>query len=258
MKRTTAFGIALLFALMLVGAPIAAAGEKLDNFEREFEKQKEEQSDKAPQWDHTGDQTTQSLSGEGAVTTSFFSILYPFLLMGLSQTGTSKELYADLRASGSPALPTFRFEPSYQYVFDKINAISAKAELGYLIFGVDAEYYQLFEQGDDLKIFDAHFLLRSLFLDFLGVNLALGAKMLRGRLNNTGFDLGMPTYFYFGKHFIFDIQPYWAKVSGANVYDVGGGISYKYNVGGVRVGYRLLHVGSQNLHGPRVGVFLQW
>lgn len=258
MRRATALGIALLFACMFVGAPLAVAGKKLENFEREFEEQKAEQSDKAPQWDHTGDQTTQSLSGEGAVTTSFFSILYPFLLMGLSQTGTSKELYADLKASGSPALPTFRFEPAYQYIFDGVQGFSAKAEAGYLIFGLDAEYLQYFESGDDFKVFDGHFLLRSLLLRFMGINLALGAKSYWGRDRHTGFDMGLPMYFYFGNHIILDIQPFWTAMQNANVYDISGGLGFQYRWIGVRAAYRMIKIGGQTLHGPRAGIVFQW
>jgi len=185
-----------------------------------------------------------------------------FFMAGLMETAGDNyhDLYHELKDTWSPALPTIRFEPSYQYVFDKINGIAGSVEAGYLLFGADAEYLQYIETGAnaDLKMMRGHFLLRTAFGEIIGANLALGARSFWGKGHHTGFDVGLPFYIFLGKHFIFDIQPFMAFMPGRDVYDLGAGVSYKYKWIGARVGYRMLKVGGETLHGPRAGIFFQY
>lgn len=242
---------------------------KLESFEDELEKDDQPlapQKDPKPKYgseeDESAVQSTASAEAGEAVASGAMDILSSIFLMGLTQGGTTAETYRDLKESWSPALPTVYVLPSYQYVINDVHGYSVKAEVGYLMLGVDMEWVNYFEKNvkstSNMRIVDGHFLLRSMFADFFGVNMALGAKSFWGENHHTGFDFGFPFYIYPSKHFIIDIQPYVAAMRGKNVYDVGGGLSYKYKYVGARAGYRLVMVGGQKLHGPNVGVFFQY
>lgn len=265
----------VIVLFLLVGSPVASASNvyagKLGDFEKELEKPKPKKVKKPAKKTEDGPAgscpgiTTSGkseLDSEQIVTAGLMQVLISFFLAGLMETGgdNMQELYRELKDTWSPALPTIRVEPSYQYLAGNLHGFSGKAEAGYLIAAVDGEYLRYWEKNpdDDFTIASAHLQLRTLFADFIGTNLAIGAKSLWGERRHTGFEFGMPFYVFIGKHFIVDAQPFLAIVRGRDVYDIGGGASFKYKLFGVRAGYRMLKVGSQYLHGPRAGVFLQW
>jgi len=250
-----------IFALFLVSTFLSAAvlstftyaaeeKGKLDSVEQEIE---------TPST--TGSQTS-SIDATGIATQGILDLLMSFFMMGIVSTGSENfpELYKELKSEWQPALPTVRLEPSYQYVFNGIHGFSGKLEAGYLIVGVDGEYTRYFEKSpnDNLDIWSTHFLLRTIFTKHFGTNLALGAKIVRGGQNRTAFEIGVPFYIYPSRYFIFDIQPFLATFGGKNIYDLGAGAAFKYKLIGVRAGYRALFVGDQKLHGPRIGLFLQY
>ena len=251
MKKILSVVIAIFLFITNTGICFAAEEKgKLSTFEEEVGKK-----DAAPQ-------TSSNISGADIAVQSFIDILFQFFMMGLMQTtGESfSEMHKNLKKEWSPALPTIRLEPSYQYVAKNLSAFSGKLEAGYLIFGVDGEYSRYFEKApnNSLNVIDGHFMLRSLFTNYFGVNLALGVRQVRGGQKYTGFDFGFPFYIYFSKYFFADVLPYMTVVSGKNMYDIGGGLSGKYKLIGARLGYRAFFVGNEKLHGPRIGVFLQW
>lgn len=258
--------VAMFFSAAFASFDASAQG-KLDAFEREMEKPKEKDKyedlrKKPPPSEQSEDSSCATTASEAdqAVASGTMNILSSLFLVGLMGAGNTAEAYRDLKESESPALPTIRFESAYQYIINDVNGYDIKAEAGYLMFGLDAEWLQYFEQepNDDMKIMDGHVLLRTMFVNVFGINLALGAKSFWGNNHHTGFDLGFPFYIYLGDHFIIDAQPYWATIRGNDVYDIGGGVSYKYKLFGARAGYRLIRVGGENLHGPRIGLFVQY
>ncbi len=259
MRSLLSLFILCLFVLSTVMAPPLFASEKkgkLESFEEALE---------APKSEEKKSITTESksdLSGGEVATIGLIQVFANLFLAGLLQTGSDnwEDLYFELKANESPALPTFRLEGAYQYLTDKLNGVSGRVEAGYLMLGADVNYTQYFENDPkhDLKILGGHFLLRTLFADFIGINLALGAKQIWGQRRHTGFEFGLPIYLFFGKHFIVDAQPYYAIIRGKNVYDVQGGVSYKYKWFGVRAAYRAINTEGQTLHGPRAGLFVQW
>lgn len=237
------------FALVIC-VPVNGAAEekgKLDRFEEELSKPEDTSS------------TTTSVQAHEVAAEGIIQLFSNFFLLGLMQSGeSSSELYRDLKERWSPAMPTFRLEPDYQYVKGGVQGMTWKGELGYLMFGIDGEYTRYFENNDHLDLIGGHLLLRSAFTDFFGANLAVGFKSLRGNRNNNGFEFGIPFYIFFSRHFILDVLPYIATMNGKDVYDIGGGLSFKYKYMGVRAGYRGLFVRTQTLHGPTVGIFFQW
>ncbi len=273
MKKFLSAFIVALFLFTSVAAPAFAEEEKkgkLERFEEELEPSPEQKRHRDSERrhhrrryydDYYYRRTYHEPSAGEIAAGGLMEMLYMFFLMGLATEGiqSSKELYTDLKLSESPALPTIRFEPSYQYLIGNIHGVSGKAEAGYLMFGVDGEYLRYFEQdASDLTIISGHFLLRTMFARLIGVNIALGVKSLWGTRRHTGFDFGFPFYVYFNKHIIFDILPYIAIIRGHNVYDIDSGLSYKYRFIGARAGYRVVYTGGQTLHGPKVGIFFQW
>lgn len=262
MRRAIATALLVIIALMPAVYPSVSFCKegKLQKFEKEFDKQEPKRYHRDPgRSDYYYD--SSSLSGTEVATTTAMSMLYSFFLMGLMSGGatTSRELYHQLKESGSPALPTIKVDLSYQWLTDNINGAIGKVEAGYLMFGADFEYIRYFERNaPDLSFVSGHFLLRTLFAKFIGINLALGARSVWGADKRTGFDFGFPFYVYFNNYLILDFQPYIAFISNRRVYDMAAGFSFKYKAVGARVAYRGIYNGGQTLHGPQVGVFIQW
>lgn len=263
MKRVVASMVMFIF-LVALSLPALAAEKKgkLEKFEQEVEKSEPEgHKDYHEDEHHHHEEEQSSVSGTEIASESLMSVFYSFFLTGLAMTGpaSSKEMYDGLKLSESPALPTIKVDASYQYIFDSINGAAGKIEAGYLMFGAQAEYIRYMEGGaQDLEFVSGHALLRTLFAQFLGVNLAMGVKALKGADWHSGFELGFPSYIYFTNHLILDIQPYMSFINGKNVYDMGGGFSYKYKAVGGRAFYRMIHTGGETIHGPGAGLFIQW
>jgi hypothetical protein len=240
----------ILFCLLFFSYGLHAAEEKgkLDTFEEQIEQ--------------PTDNSRDSSTSESAVAGSLIDLFSSFFLLGLTQGGTINyaELRQELKVNESPALPTIRVEPSYQYVFDGVHGFSGSLEAGYFMFGADGEFLYYWEKAnnDNMKIGSGHFLLRTLFVNVLQANLALGVKTIHGNASHTGFDIGFPLYIFFGRHFIWDIKPYIAVIKGRDIYDLSSGLSFKYKMFGIRAAYRGISVSGETLHGPQVGAFFQW
>lgn len=205
--------------------------------------------------------TGEGKPATGYATQGIMETFATFFLMGLVSSGASmSESFHELKAADSPALPTVRIEPNYQYVFNGVHGISGNVELGYLMFGVDANYIYYWEKAarDNIHMVSGHLLLRTLFLRLMQANLALGVRYFDGNNSHTGFDLGFPVYFFFTKHFIWDIKPYITFLKGRDIYEISSGLSYKYKMFGVRAAYRAISVTGETLHGPQIGAFFQW
>lgn len=249
--------------LMPQGAFAFEGKGKLESFEDEIEKDDRPLApQKKPAPKYETDEEASAVVETSSVSAGAMGMLSSIFLMGLSQGGTAGDTYRDLKERWSPALPTVYVLPAYQYIINDVHGYNVKAEIGYLMFGVDMEWVNYFEKNvkstSNMRIIDGHLLIRSMLTEYFGVNMALGVKTFWGEDHHTGFDFGLPFYVYPSRHFIIDVLPFVAAMRGRNVYDIGGGVSYKYKYFGARAGYRLLSVGGQNLHGPNAGVFFQY
>ncbi|MFH1652500.1 MAG: hypothetical protein ABIE74_00430 [Pseudomonadota bacterium] len=199
----------------------------------------------------------------GEVTEGLIDIFANFFLAGLVTNldeGDFGYLYKELKREKRPALPTIRLDAGYQRVFDNTNVLYAKGEFGYLMLGADVKYNKYWQKNpkDVLDVFSSHFLLRSYLMEIFQINMALGAKYIKGTNSHTGFEIGFPFYLFFGKHIIWDILPYMAFMRGYHVYDLSSGINVKFGMVGARVGYKILSINDASLHGPEAGLFFQW
>ena len=166
-----------------------------------------------------------------------------------------------LRKEFHPALPTFRFEGDYQKIIQNdVQGYRLNAEAGYLMFAGEFDWVHYFEKSTatQLRFMSPRLLIRSAPSRVFEIDLAMGAKIVSGRRAQTGFEFGLPFYFFIGPHVIVDIRNYFSAVHGANIYDGSFGLSGKWKLLGVRAAYRVIRVGSENLHGPEFGLFAQW
>jgi hypothetical protein len=250
--------ILIVFCFMVFSAIADAEEEKkgkLNSFEEAIEEPAPEHKT------HHEHRHHEEAPAAGYAAQGLMDIFTQFFLAGAATAAAGgTEMMQELKTQESPALPAIRFEPGYQYVWDNVHGFAGSLEAGYLMFGADGEFLYYWEKAanDNMKIISGHFLLRTLFVNILQTNLAMGVKTYWGNDHHTGFDIGVPFYVFFTKHLIWDIKPFITVMSGRDVYDLSSGLSYKYKLFGVRGAYRVISVKGSTLHGPQIGVFIQW
>lgn len=182
------------------------------------------------------------------------------LFSSLGGSGNWAENYRTLKQEWHPALPTIRVEGAYQSLGSDTNAYNLNLTAGYMGLGVDCDFLHAFEKtpGTQMKFISPHALLRAAPTKWWQIDLALGAKVIRGSRTHSGFEAGLPMYFYIGKHAIIDVKPYYARVGAGDIVDLALGVSGKWKMLGARAGYRWIDVSGTAMHGPMGGVFAQW
>ncbi len=253
--------------VMVLCAPLAAHAGKLENVEKKVSEHHSSSSDNHSSYHRSSyyDNSYYYPQSTGDVLAdTFLGLLFNLLtagpFAGLEGVGW-KERHHMLRQSYDPIVPTVRLEGDYQrLVHDNIQAYHLNATVGYLAFALDGDFTHYFDKttSTQLKFISPHFLTRFAPSEFVQVDLALGAKILRGSHTHTGFEVGFPTYFYLGKHVILDLKNYFAFVNGAHIYDGSVGIGGKWKLLGARVAYRLISIDGERLHGPEAGLVFQW
>lgn len=246
---------ALLLSFVITVSPVffscmsSAQGGELDKFEKKVEK-KEEPSEN---------------SSSNVAEDVWWDMLFDFLMSGLIMSddmeGRSlKEYKQELRESGSPAMPTFKLEGNYHYVLDSIHGYDVTATAGYLIIGVECNLWHLFERApdDQLKFLSPHLLIRMVPFEVMEIDFALGSKSILGNNTYHGVEAGFPAYFFFGKFITLDLKPYLSYINGHDLWDLSAGISFRYKFLGIRGGYRLIENDGDYIHGPQVGLSIQW
>lgn len=186
--------------------------------------------------------------------------LYAGMLAAYSQSLSAKEFHATLRREFHPALPTLRFEGGYHRdLKNRHHAYTLNVTGGYLFLAGQVDWATYFQNPlNDLRVLSPRLLFRAAPNRFMEIDLALGAKVVRGVQHYTGFETGLPLYFFLGKHAIIDLQSYWTFVGGTPLIDGSIGITGKWKPIGLRAGYRVLDIKNTTLHGPTVGLVTQW
>jgi len=194
---------------------------------------------------------------------SIFETLFGMFLAGTFEMAQEEDkgyVYRTLKKEHSPALVTFKLEGDYNWIAGNDHSASGRAEVGYLMFGLDGEFKRFWENNpsDTLNVVSAHGLLRALFGEVFEIHLALGVKDISGDRNREGFEFGLPFKAIFSNSIFWDVRPYVAFVNSKQIYDISTGLNFKYKMIGARAGYRAINVDSQTLHGPEVGLFFQY
>ena len=159
-------------------------------------------------------------------------------------------------------LPIFKLEGNYQNLLRGNQGGDLGAELGIAFLGGDVQYtrYLLTGLTRDFDIFSTHFLYRLGLIKEAQLNLAIGYKKFLGDLANNSLDFGAPLYLFPAKRWTIEFKPFFSFLNNTNVivYDLEGGLRYKYKLIGLELGYRWIRVGSRNVNGPRFGTFFEW
>ena len=254
--------VLLLFILLLSFSNRSfAAGEKgkLGSFEDSLDSKNEDK--------RSADQETLKHGEPGVaqeqVAASIFETLFGMFLAGTFEMAQEEDkgyVYRTLKKEYSPALVTFKLEGDYNWIAGNDHSASGRAEVGYLMFGLDGEFKRFWENNpsDTLNVVSAHGLLRALFGEVFEIHLALGVKDISGDRNHEGFEFGLPFKAIFTNNIFWDVRPYMAFVHKKQIYDISTGLNFKYKMIGARAGYRAINVDSQTLHGPEVGLFFQY
>lgn len=269
MKRFISIGVLCCFVLTSF---VGHADSKLERVERAAEKNERKRHHEHDHdhdhhhhrryhdpYDDAGDIVAASLIQTFLELFFNFAALGPFT--GLDESMSWSERHQLLRDEYHPTLPTFRLETSYQPLpTQDVQGYRVNATLGYLGIGADVDFIHYFERNPStqLKIISPHFLLRSAPLGPLQIDLAIGAKVIQGRRTHTAFEIGAPMYIFLGDHAILDFKAYGAFLNNTKIVDLSAGITGKWKMGGVRASYRMIDVGGETLHGPEIGLVLQW
>ncbi|MBI4366422.1 MAG: hypothetical protein HY543_06360 [Deltaproteobacteria bacterium] len=252
MKRRPGWGVVLLLAFL--AAPMGAVAEENGTLDR---------------IEHTLESGAKQETGSGHHHHSgytFWDFLFDFLLAGLTTPARDSEavdwkaLHQELKGEGHPAVPTLQFDAGYSYFPGDVHAYRVYGLAGYLPFAIDVEWLHLFERqpATRLKIVSPHFLFRFLPAKAFELDLAVGAKVIRGRSTHHGAEVGIPFAVYFNRHLWWDVRPYVAGIGQTEIWDVSSGLGGKWNLLTARAGYRLIDIGGERLHGPEVTLGLRW
>ena len=159
-------------------------------------------------------------------------------------------------------LPIFKLEGNYQKTLTDIQGFHGGVELGMAFIGGDVEYTRLMEDNpsNTTNIFSTHFLYRMALIKEAQLNIALGYKKFSGGVNNDSLDLGAPLYLFPSKRWTIEAKPFFSFINNTDkvVYDMQGGLRYKYNLIGIRGGYRFIRIQQNDWHGPEVGLAFEW
>lgn len=199
---------------------------------------------------------------------SFFELVASILFLGLihgdnlDEEMSISERHHKKSSQYFSHLPTFRLEGAYQKNMNnqKPQGFNGNLTVGYMPIAADIDVMHLYEGASlpNRTILAAHGLLRSVFFYFMEIDLALGAKTIDAGSRQTGFEVGLPLYFFIGKHVILDAKSYLSFLDGTNVVDFSSGLSFRYKWAGIRGAYRYLDLGNEQMHALQSGLFFHW
>ena len=181
-----------------------------------------------------------------------------FAVLGTTRT---LEIY-DHKQKFDSVLPIFKLEGSYQKLLTDVQGFHAAAELGMAFLGGDAEFTRLYESSpakrDDIA--SVHGMFRMALIPEAGLNFAVGYKQFTGDIQNHALDVGAPLYLFPGKHWSIEAKPFISFVNSNDsiVYDLQGGLRYKYKLIGWKAGYRWIRIQSRTLQGPELAMVFEW
>lgn len=243
--------------MLLCGGVLPVQAEEESKLERVENKVAEKQSS-------TSNSSSSTSNSPVDTTLGFLDLLFglfnsgPFA--GLDNTMPWGERHALLRKEFHPALPTIRVEAAYQKLTQDVQGYNLNATVGYMTFGADFDWVHYYEESPQaqLKLMSPHVLMRFAPFDVLQFDFAVGAKIMRGRRTQAGMEMGVPVYININKHLMCDLKTYGGFIKGTRVLDTALGVSGKWKLGAVRAAYRLIQIGDETLHGPQVGLVVQW
>ncbi len=256
----------VLLSISFIRMPYAG---QLDNFEnrgteRRIGKKTKSSSDTKTESSDSGSSCIGGLFGLAAVGTAA-GILYA-ANNSMVRTGVKKESDSKnknplkLREKGEALLPYARFDYGYQNLHDDIYANDYRLEFGRGAFGIQARKTDLFEENpkDKLSLTYIHGLLRLSFGNYFEIDPGIGKIRLDGNDANNGFSFTLPVLIHPTKNFGFECRPVWSRVNGNSIRDIDLSVLAGTDYVSLKVGYRVLKTGGEELKGPHIGLSIRY
>lgn len=249
MKKQNINKIVYIFLFFLLFVNSLYAG-KLNDFEKEATKDTPEPA--------TRSSSTDSDEGDDSFSEFLIGVIfYTFAYGGISSWERMKlnSSVIETRILGEPGLPILRFDTSYQDVESDVYAIDNRLEVGYGPFGCDYRITKYHESTPktNLDITSVHGIYRMSFTRFVEVGLGLGNMTLEGINKHSGFSVLIPLHIQFSDIWSFQFRSSWSALRNNDVSDYDFGIMYTRGFGSIRVGYRSVSSGNEQLKGPHIG-----
>lgn len=186
----------------------------------------------------------------------------PLLCKGESLVSPTMACLKSIKSTDYPGIPTIKFYGGYQKLLGQdIQGYNLNLQAGHGMWAFEADFVHYFETNppDRLKIITPRLLFRfpSRYFEIDG---GIGATVMRGSMTNTGLNIGGAVDIFPIKNLIIESKLYVSSFSGKKyMVDWDNALIFKYKMLGVRGGYRMMATnGNQTLHGPQVGLFVQW
>ncbi len=177
-----------------------------------------------------------------------------------SDTSRNREDKIIIREKGEALLSNIRFDYSYQNVQDDIYANDYRLEIGYGAFGLEARQTDFFEKSpkDELGLTYIHGLLRLSAGNYVEIAPGVGTIEMDGNKNNNGFSFTLPVLIHPSKRFGFECRPTWSKINGNSIRDIDFAVLYGIDHASLKIGYRALRTGGEDLKGPYSGISMRY
>lgn len=248
------FFISTGFMVFHLSGGDARAG-KLRAFEERATREKSGRSSRAYQ---PGDEALGSLLGTmlGVALASTIGDSFSYTLNRVRPYSDSELAAWELRKKGDPDLPFVRFDLNYQRVRSNIYGWDGRLEGGYGPFALSARHtrYREKDPGDRLYITNIHSLYRISFSPSVELGLGMGAIIMRGEEQHSGFSVTYPLNVYPIRYLGLRFVPTWSWIAGNTISDYDLAASFVYRYCSLRIGYRWLLVGGETIDGPYFGV----
>ncbi len=157
--------------------------------------------------------------------------------------------------SRHPLLPVFMVDGAYQNVDSDVGALDTRIELGISVFAAQGRFTWYFEDApsDELGMHQLHGLFRLPFGERLKVGVGVGALILDGNNQNSGFSMTTPLLFSVNKTVGLEFRPTWSWVNENRLDDYDVSLSLNDGFTALRVGYRSVQSEHESLNGPYAG-----
>lgn len=164
------------------------------------------------------------------------------------------------RKKGHPTLPYVRLENSYQRLLDNVDGYALRVEGGWSFIGAGFEFLRYWEEDspDTLNSYSMEALYRFAPNKYVRASLGTGYRLFQGDASHGGFQIGPSLGVYPLSFLGVEGDLRWAFISERTVQDYRGGLTIMLPYFSARAGYRLIHVGNEDLHGPEFTLSLYW
>ena len=164
------------------------------------------------------------------------------------------------RQAGDVMLPVARVGFFHQNLQHDVEANKVNLEFGYGTWAIamSETQYQEKQPNDELTLKDIYGLYRLTITPNFGVGLGIGYQELIGKQRTSGSLFTIPIEMKAGGVWGIGFQGKWANLDGSPIEAYDFSIARHFPYSSVMVGYEHLSSENESLHGPYIGLSLQW